>query len=454
MLHIVFNKIALFWSAIKSIARVMDAGYTYLLMSPERPPRDPNTCVSASTEPLPGIDLLSVAFEKTPTLHRLLFYLLDRRNEELSEYRIAVEALGRRLSFESQFDSAVRVHISRLRVRLKNFYETEGSHLSTRVVIPLGTHKVQFIEVKLQDQREEYPPQPHPGRRSRWRYGVLCLVFILCYGGSMLWMRQHTRQEDEARNQQIPLPAFWQNVLGNGKRSLVIFPNPVFFLWPHHLVARDWRINTLSKVSSSTNLAPLEKSYGTPLIAQYYANSVDISASWRLARFLDPMGKQIEIKGTEEFSASSLDWDNNLIAIGDPNSLSAPFQSFLNRLSFQLDVHNSDLHQWVVEDRRPAPGAPAKFASVQKSATVRLIPSIVALLPGGARGAHILLGVTDFTPALVTYLISESGLQELEKARASHGHCQYFEAVVLTETDGDTELGSKLAEFKPYNEKP
>jgi len=64
-----------------------------------------------------------------------------------------------------------------------------------------------------------------------------------------------------------------------------------------------------------------------------------------------------------------------------------------------------------------------------------------------------LLVVTAFAPALVDYLLSEPGQKELEKAWAAHGHCSYFEAVILTETNGHFELGSKLAEFKPYDEK-
>jgi len=404
-----------------------------------------------------GTALLSRAFERTPTLHNLLFYLLEHRNEELSEYRIATEALGRKSDFESHSDSTVRVQISRLRSRLKKFYETEGSQQSTRIIIPLGTHRVQLVEVDLQDNAEKNPSpsdgielvgsHPQPRRQNLWIYLVLGLVIILSNGGWMLWMRQHTRQEG-ARNQQHPLPAFWQQFLGNGKRTLVVFPNPVFFLWGDHLVARDWRVTDLSKVSSSENLAPLEKRYGKPLMVQYYADSYDVSASWRLARFLDPMGTQIELKGTAAFPGSALDWDNNLIAIGSPFTFSTPFQSFLDRLSFQLDMHESDLKKYVVTDRHPAPGAPVRFESVQESPSKRSAPSIIALLPGGTRDTHILLGVTAFGSSIVAYLLSESGQKELEKAQAEHGHCRYFEAVIITETNGDTELGSKLVEFK------
>jgi len=392
----------------------------------------------------------SRTFEKTPTLRNLLSYLWENRKEELGEYRIATEALGRKPDFEPQVDAVVRVQISRLRERLKKFYESEGSQLPNRIVIPLGTHQVQFIEPP---GKAEVDSTLHGGQRL-WVVPVLCVIILLLAlsNGWTPWVRQHFRQE-EARNQQSPLPVFWQQFMGNGKRTSIIIPNPVFFLWRHRLVARDWRVNDLSRLSDSESLLTLQKQYGKPMVAQYYADYAEASAAWRLDRFLDPLGTQIDMKSTAEFPASALDWDNNLIVMGNPLTLTGPLRGFVDRLSFQLDVQQYDMKQLKVVDRRPAPGAPTMFESIRESPTRSLSPSIVAFLPEGARGTHILLVVTAFPPALVAYLLSEPGIKELEKAQAAHGHCRYFEAVILTETNGETELESKLVDFKPYNEK-
>jgi len=420
--------------------------------------------------PTPGLPLVPLSvleevlasrvFEKSPSQRRLLSYMWEHREEELNEYKIGTELFGRRSDFEPQLDASVRVQISRLRERLKKFYDAEGSRLSTRLVIPFGTHQIQLIDVELQENPSLFPDvelvssQPQPSRQNRWILPVLSMIILvlLITNSWMPWMRQSMQQKD-ARSQQSPLPAFWQQFIGNGKRTAIIFPTPTFFLWTHHLVARDWRVSDISKISTSESLAPLEKRYGKPFVAQYYADAWDITASWRLERFLDPTGTQIALKSTAEFPASALDWDSNLIAIGNPLTFSAPFHSFLDRLSFQLDVQQDDMQKYKVVDRRPAPGAPAMFESVRESPTRSLSPSIVALLPGEARGTHILLVVTAFPPVLVAYLLSEPGLKELEKAQVAHGHCSYFEAVILTETNGETALGSRLVAFKPYDEK-
>lgn len=65
--------------------------------------------------------LASLAFKKAPTLCRLLCYLWEQRDGEVSEYAIATEALGRKVDFEPHADATVRVLVSRLRQRLKDF---------------------------------------------------------------------------------------------------------------------------------------------------------------------------------------------------------------------------------------------------------------------------------------------------------------------------------------------
>ena len=66
----------------------------------------------------------------------------DHREETLSEYAIATEALGRSPIFDAKLDATVRVQISRLRQRLEKYYEEEGqARAEQRIIIPLGSHQ-------------------------------------------------------------------------------------------------------------------------------------------------------------------------------------------------------------------------------------------------------------------------------------------------------------------------
>ena len=94
--------------------------------------------------------IASGIFAKAPSLALLLDYVCTKYFEgqanEIKEYSIAVEALGRPPSFDPKQDSIVRVEAFRLRKRLKQYYENEGAGHHVRIVVPSGQYVPQFLE--------------------------------------------------------------------------------------------------------------------------------------------------------------------------------------------------------------------------------------------------------------------------------------------------------------------
>jgi hypothetical protein len=94
--------------------------------------------------------IASGIFAKAPSLALLLDYVCTKYFEgqanQIKEYNIAVEALGRPASFDPKQDSIVRVEAFRLRKRLKQYYENEGADRHLRIVIPSGQYVPQFLE--------------------------------------------------------------------------------------------------------------------------------------------------------------------------------------------------------------------------------------------------------------------------------------------------------------------
>jgi len=94
--------------------------------------------------------IASGIFAKAPSLALLLDYVCTRYFEgqanQIKEYNIAVEALGRPPSFDPKQDSIVRVEAFRLRKRLKQYYENEGAARHLRIAIPSGQYVPQFLE--------------------------------------------------------------------------------------------------------------------------------------------------------------------------------------------------------------------------------------------------------------------------------------------------------------------
>jgi hypothetical protein len=93
--------------------------------------------------------LASGIFGRAPNLALVLNYIcakyFDGAAEQIKEYNIAVEALGRPADFDQRSDSIVRVEAHRLRKRLREYYEGEGSTHAVQIEIPPGQYAPRFI---------------------------------------------------------------------------------------------------------------------------------------------------------------------------------------------------------------------------------------------------------------------------------------------------------------------
>ncbi len=89
-----------------------------------------------------GRILASAPFHASESLRRLLRYTVEAalagKGEELKEYTIGVEALGRPESFDPRQDTIVRVQARKLRERLAAYYAGEGKGEGCRIVYHPG----------------------------------------------------------------------------------------------------------------------------------------------------------------------------------------------------------------------------------------------------------------------------------------------------------------------------
>ena len=165
-------------------------------------------------------------FHRAPNLANVLTYVcakyFEGAAEQIKEYNIAVEALGRPAEFDQRRDSIVRVEAHRLRKRLRDFYEAEGARHSVRIEIPSGQYAPQFLRqtpplpslsevaVVLPVEEPETqavatipqaapPPAPLPpalpparGREGIW---VAIALAALCLVGALLWRPSTAKSE-------------------------------------------------------------------------------------------------------------------------------------------------------------------------------------------------------------------------------------------------------------------
>ncbi|MBC7925710.1 MAG: hypothetical protein H7039_08640 [Bryobacteraceae bacterium] len=143
--------------------------------------------------------LESGVLERAPNLEHILRYVCGKffegRIDEVKEYNIAVDALGRGPGFDQKKDSIVRVEAHRLRKRLAAYYAGVGSNDPLEIVIPPGTYVPTFAlrSNAIQDVlpaaiTAEVPDQPpaSAGMRFPWFWvaalagfaGIAAFVFL------------------------------------------------------------------------------------------------------------------------------------------------------------------------------------------------------------------------------------------------------------------------------------
>ncbi len=92
--------------------------------------------------------LQSRTFSQAPILSQLLRYLVEHaiqgNADQLKEYSLGVEVLGRGESFDPRTDTIVRVHARRLRSKLEEYYEAEGRADPIVIEVPKGHYVAVF----------------------------------------------------------------------------------------------------------------------------------------------------------------------------------------------------------------------------------------------------------------------------------------------------------------------
>ena len=99
--------------------------------------------------------LSSSTLARAPRQAKLLAYVCEEffsgRGDQLKEYNLATEVLGRPAGFDQSRDAIVRVEIYRLRKKLREYYQSAGADHARHIVIQPGQYIPRFV------RREDSP---------------------------------------------------------------------------------------------------------------------------------------------------------------------------------------------------------------------------------------------------------------------------------------------------------
>ena len=290
--------------------------------------------------------LHSETLRSSEALRRLLRYLADKtlvgEADQLKEYTVGIEALGKPATYDPRQESIVRIQVGRLRQKLGDYYHGEGKHDPIVVELPKGRFKLRF---GTGDERSEpeigRPAAPAaavvPNRSfSRVVIGILLLIASTAaiYSTTELWRER--RQTMLFRAAWTPeIEALWSPFVSSDRGLIVAIHDPTFALVPGFGVYRDGAANNWDELMQSPATASMrlvtKQSEFRPV--NLYTGTGEAAASLQLGTLLGPRAPHLTL-----IRISDLSWeqfaDNNVIFVGP----AAPFQERLEALPIELQL--------------------------------------------------------------------------------------------------------------------
>ena len=422
--------------------------------------------------------LKSATFRNAVTLQQLLQFLTARvfegGAEALKEYTIGVEAFGRPQDFDPKTDTIVRVQIHRLRQKLTEYYEADGSRDPILVEIPKGHYLPRFeaaTDSNKNTDRDSAPgsdatisaatptvgqnvessglgagqKQSRPGWIFFSRAAVAAAAVIAIFATGFWIGNKHLRNgisgmpamagsQLALANSADPVRAFWANFLGNDSAPVIAFPDAVFLLDDSNDLFRFRRGASDDRGALVDPHLAQQFASNPSLVAKagqlYYENGYtgagELQGIAMLSNLLGQMGVKATVKPSRDITPDDLR-QHNVILLGSPFQNVAVAQLIATG-DFNFKNPDSRHEQWRAQIVNAHPGAnEAPTYGTERDPGTQALKTdygLVTIQSGVIPGRYIaVMGGLDTTgtEGATLFATSRPGVEELSKALAASG---------------------------------
>ena len=390
------------------------------------------------------------------SLCRLLRYLaeqsLQNPGSPIKEYQIATEVFGRPSDFDPHVDSSIRVQAGRLRLKLAEYYSSEGERDPILVELPKGSYTLTFHPRPLTTGAAPVvAPQPEPaGKRRRmllnWSAGVVALSILLAAAVSALVVKwQNHLRSDAVTSRHQPVPAayqaFWRRFVSGPSEPWVVFSNAAFVGRPE---------------TGMRYRNPAEDSHA--LILDHYTGVGEVLAVHELDRVFHLFGQEVRVKRGSLFSLDDAK-NNDLIFVGSPaENLSLRDIPMIQQFAFQRLTSGPRKGDLAVVNLHTRAGEPPYFIGSPPNVPLSEDYAVVALLRGldPSNSVLILAGTSTIgTQAAVEYVSHEDSLTQLltRLNPEPNSNLKPFEVVLRVKVARGVPVESDIVALRHENEK-
>jgi hypothetical protein len=382
--------------------------------------------------------LLSVPFQKSTNLHALLSYLAEHsilnKAEALTERSIGIAVFAKPAGYSPAEDSAVRVHVRQLRLRLHEYFAQEDRHETLRVDIPKGSYALEFHAAIPELAPRLSPalvPNYEPARSSK-RY-VKETVLWLAVAAAVVCAIGWFRAARAVVRPQAPWPL--TAVIQPDRQTHVVVSDSSLSL--RLLGERETTLNDYMQPDYRKNLIPQHLPENVDRLINYISESqlssfADLTTVSMLMKLAGPLNSQLVLTSARDLDRRDLG-QGNYIFVGGPTS--NPWVTlFADKLNFQ-EVEQTVGGRMYFLNRNPLPGEQSQYQGLASTGSTGEDYATISVLPGqfGQGNVMILQGLRQGGTEGLSALLSDANVRErLEKAvqRNAKAASPYFEALV------------------------
>ena len=379
-------------------------------------------------------------FQKSVRLPDLLRYMAERaihgHPEDLTEHRIGSAVFGKPASYSPTEDSSVRVHVRQLRLKLHEYFDSEGRNSEIVVEIPKGAYTPVFRTVKP-DKPEIVQPVivPAPVKTPLWQSHLIPwgVAFLMALAALFFWHRSsisvasiasapwplsEVMDQDQITHAVVADSNYgMMRILSEKSGSLEEYLSPQY---PKNLVT--------SQVSPSESRMVNYLS-GSSLTS--YADAVVVNA---LSGMSGGFHDRITVRSARDLRLRDMQ-DGNYILVGSPSS--NPWVSlYESRLNFVEGEGIAGQSMKFFQNKHPAPGEQPTYRGLEFTGTSGVDYATISLLPTQSGNGNVLIlqGLQqEGTEAAGLLLADPKGRNRLEQALGVSGDTTktiYFEALI------------------------
>jgi hypothetical protein len=418
--------------------------------------------------------LQSASFRDTPSSRRLLEYIaarsLEGNQNNLKEFTIGVEVLGRRADFDPKTDTIVRVQVRRLRQKINQYYVTEGVNDPIIIAIPKGSYAAEFsrrgtgslVENPAEDDNptsdavsfsdslrslNDEAISPHwadrtslPGEPfARYRRSTVVLisavaVVIGCLSG--YWLAQRQRLSAPT-----PVEQLWSAMLKGDDSPIIGYPDAVFLLdgasnmfqfAEGPVGIRGERVDP--NIARKFTLNPMLIADAGPLYYENggYTGTGEIESMAMLSVLLNKLGFHPKVLRSHDITVDDLR-NHNVILLGG-SAQNTAVKDFLTPGDFE---YNYSPRAWggMIMNHHPKVDE-ASVYQVERNPLTHALEgdyALISCLPGVNSSRHIItIGGLDTTGTLgaTLFLTSEMGAKNLMSDSGTIHQTPYFQSIV------------------------